>query len=144
MAEYNEEELNAKISAAVAEVVEERMTSLETSLSELRQLMEPGKTNEELAKEQELAEEKELSRIRETAKAVASEMVGALSLAKGPAASPAPEPAPAETFEDKAVALQKEGKSKGEAISLAARQNPALHQNYLARLKTGDVKPIAV
>jgi len=50
----------------------------------------------------------------------------------------APEPAGAETFEDKVAALQADGKSKGEAIRIAASQFPDLHAKYVQRINAGQ------
>lgn len=141
----DEKELSEKISAAVAEAVEARFAGMKEEMKALMDGEEsPEKTEEELMKEEELHKEEELSRITELTKVVAKEFVTALRIKQGPAVSPETPAAPVESFEDKVIALRIGGKTKGEAISLAARQNPNLHKNYITRLNSGEAKSIEV
>lgn len=140
------EEIEELVSAKLSEIEEKHAAQL-AELSKKLDAMKPAeKTEEELAAEAKEAEKAELERIQSLTRTVAQEFVKELGIGKSnpPAASPAGDPPPAETFEQKAVALMAEGKSKGEAISLAAKQNPDLHRDFIARSKDGKTKPITL
>lgn len=141
-----EEQIVEKINEAVAEAVaaavggqiEERMAALEKRLEEIAA---PEKKPEELEEEKEA----ELSRVRETAKTVAKEILTSLNIKAGPAVTPPADPGPGkETYEDKVIALQTEGKTKAEAIALATRQHPELHRDYLARQREGKTRTLTL
>ena len=135
-----------EITAAVSDAVEARMSALEKSIEEMRSLMLP-KDDEELAtlkEEVESLKSNDGNRMELAAKAFAKEFSSLIKLNKAaPSVSPPVEEPVKESFEDKVISLRKGGKSKGEAISLASRENPELHRNYLSRLQTGDAKSIS-
>ena len=145
-----EEEIKKLVSETVSESfdskITEMQTALESKIEEVKTLAEGNKPDPtELEKQRQAAEQIELEKYQNVAKGVAQELLKELKITgRGPGNAPAPENNPAEKFEDKAIAYLAEGKSKGESIQLASKQHKDLHADYLARCRTGEIKPIAV
>jgi hypothetical protein len=136
---------NEEIEAAIGEAIEARMSALEKSVEEMKGLMLP-KDDEELAslkEEVESLKSNDGNRMELAAKAFAKEFSSLIKLNKAaPGVTPPVEETPKEVFEDKVISLRKGGKSKGEAISLASRENPDLHRDYISRLQAGNARSI--
>lgn len=140
-------EVEELVSAKLSEITEKHKTEMAELSAKLEALKPAEKTEAELAAEREAAEKTELKRVQALTRTVAQEFVKELGLGKGTAPAAGNPPAdtpPAEKFEDKAIALMAEGKTRSEAISLAVKQNTDLHADYMNRCQTGKTKPITL
>lgn len=108
---------------------EELKAELTAKIDELKTELEAAKTDAE-------------KRVELTARAVAKEFASNLRTNGGPAAAPPAPVEPTVQFEDKVVELRAGGKTKPEAISLAIRNHPDLHRDYLGRLRGGKTKSL--